>query len=61
MIRCVIKFILSHLDSHYALFQLRQSGIVEFLMLQLDNQAPISRDKEMDTLPPAATEEQDSA
>ena len=23
MIRCVIRFILSHLDSHYALFQMR--------------------------------------
>ena len=30
-------------------------------MLQLDNQAPLSRDKEIETLPPAATEEQDSA
>ena len=35
--RCVLVFILEHLDSHYALFQLRQSGIVEFLMLQINN------------------------
>ena len=39
--RCVISFVLNHLDSHYALFQLKQSGIVEFLILQLDNTAPI--------------------
>ena len=44
--RCILVFILRHLDSHYALFQLRQSGIVEFLMLQLDNQTLTRTDYE---------------
>ena len=59
--RCILVFILRHLDSHYALFQLRQSGVVEFLMLQLDNQTPTKTEYDMMERIPLQSKDQDLA